>query len=134
MVSTSNYHSSNSPLRHISYQNSSVSWWSFDLKFLESFYNNKFGISITTLSWFHLFNILVVSSIYLFPHEPEGRRKRFLPQKTNLSYIVSMVLDEIVLLVCDQGYLNVWEAVVYYYPFVTKDSRIFGKLLYSCHY
>ena len=82
------------------------------LKFLEGFYNNKFGISITTLSWFHLFNILVVSLIYLFPHEPEGRKKKILPQKTNLSYIVSMALDEMVLPVCDQGYSNVWEAVV----------------------
>ena len=105
---------------HSSKRRFSAGWWSFDLEFLESFCNNKFGISITALNeipftgepWIHLFNSLVDSSIYLFPQEPEGKRKRFLRQKTTLSYIMSMVFDEMVLPVCDQGYSIVQEAAV----------------------
>ena len=60
----------------------------------------------------HSFNSLVVSSILLFPQETESKRKRFLRQKTTLSYIMLMVFDEMVLPVCDQGYLIFREAAV----------------------
>ena len=60
----------------------------------------------------HSFNSLVVSSILLFPQEMERKRKRFLRQKTTLSYIMLMVFDEMELPVCDQGYLIFREAAV----------------------
>ena len=120
IVSSSKYNSSNSLLYYSSKQHSNASWWSFDLEFSECFCNNKFGISITALnkipfngeSWIQSFNSLVVSSIYLFPHEPQGKRKRFLCQKTILSHIMSMVFDEMVLSTYHQGYSIVREAFV----------------------
>ena len=119
IVSPSKYNSLSSPLYHSSKRRSNASWWYFDLKFLECVCNNKFGISVTALIdipfnselWIHSFNSLVVSSIYLFPREPECKRKRFLRQKTILSYTMSIVFDEIVLPVCNQGYWVVREAV-----------------------
>ena len=88
-VSPLKYNSSNSALCHNSKRRSSASWWSFELEFLGGSCDNKFCISITALSkvpfneesWIHSFNSLIVSSIYLFPQEPGGKRKRFLHQK-----------------------------------------------------
>ena len=118
--SFSKYNSWNSPLCPSSKRRSNESWLSFNLEFLESFYNNKFSISKVALnenpfngeSWIHSFNSLVVSLIYLFSHETEGKRKRFLSQKTTFSYTISMVFDEMVLPICNQGYSIVQEALV----------------------
>ena len=120
LPSFSKYNSWNSPLCPSSKRRSNESWLSFNLEFLESFYNNKFSISKVALnenpfnreSWIHSFNSLVVSLIYLFSHETEGKRKRFLSQKTTFSYTISMVFDEMVLPICNQGYSIVQEAVV----------------------
>ena len=86
IVSFSKYNSSNSPLCHT--WRSSASWWFFDLECLE-----RFGISITALnkipfikeSWIHSFNLLVVSSIYLFPQEPEGKREKISMSEKNFN-------------------------------------------------
>ena len=131
IVSPSMYNSSNSPLCYSSKRRPSASWRSFNLEFLEGFCNTKFGISITALNeipfngepWIHSFNSLVVSSIYLFPQEPEGKRKRFLLQKTTLSYIMSMVLDEMVLPVCGQGY-SIVRKLLYRYHYHPQDKDV----------
>ena len=114
------YNCFNSPLCHSSMWRSSASWWSFHLEFVKGFCNSECGLSITALneipfngeSWIHSFNRLVNSSIYLLPYEPEGKRKRYLLQKTTLSYIMSMVFHEMILPVYDQGYSFVREAAV----------------------
>ena len=46
------------------------------------------------------------------PLEPESKRNRFLRQEISLSYIMSMMFDERVLPVCNQGYSIAREAVV----------------------
>ena len=105
IVSPSKYNYSNSLLCHSSNRHSNASWLSFHLEFLEGFYNNKLGISITPLN-----EILFNGEPWI--HEPEGKRKRFLWQKTTLLFIMSMVFDKMVFPVCDQEYLIAREAVV----------------------
>ena len=46
------------------------------------------------------------------PEWPENKRKRFSRHKITLSYIVSIVFQQMALPICNQGYLIVWEAVV----------------------
>ena len=46
------------------------------------------------------------------PEWPENKRKRFSRPKVTLSYIVSIVFQQMALPICSQGYLIVWEAVV----------------------
>ena len=46
------------------------------------------------------------------PEWPENKRKRFSRQKVTLSYIVSIVFQQMALPICSQGYLIAWEAVV----------------------
>ena len=120
IVSPSKHNSSNSPLCHSYKRRSNASWSSFDLEFLEGFCNKKFDIITTALneilfngeSWIHSFNSLAVSSIYFFPHEPEGKTKRFLRQRITLSYFIWMMFDEMVLPVCNQRYSIVREAAL----------------------
>ena len=61
-------------------------------------------ISFKGESLTHSFKSLVVSLIYLLPHAPDGKRKRFLRQKTILLYMKSMLLELIILRFCDQVY------------------------------
>ena len=46
------------------------------------------------------------------PEWPENKKKRFSRQKITLSYIVSIVFEQMALPICSQRYLIVWEAVV----------------------
>ena len=61
-------------------------------------------ISFKGESLTHSFKSFVVSLIYLLPHAPDGKRKRFLRQKTILLYMKSMLLELIILRFCDQVY------------------------------
>ena len=62
-------------------------------------------ISFKGESLTHSFKGLVISSIYLLLHFPDGKKKIFLHQKSILLCIESIVLELIVLLFCDQVYI-----------------------------
>ena len=69
-------------------------------------------ISFIGESWSHSFINLLVSSMYFFLAEPAGKRKRFLHQKTILSYILFIISNEIGLAECDRGYIVAWCSVI----------------------
>ena len=113
-VSPSEYNSSNSLLYYSSKRRSNANWWSFDLEYLESFCNNKSGISISALkeisfngeSWIHI----------PFHKNLRVKGKDFYARKQLY------------------GIFCRWSLTRWYYPFATKDNRSFGKLLYRCLY
>ena len=94
-----------SPFFQISGLCSNTNTGSFDFEFLDTICSNRFGINVITLkqkSWSHSCINLVASSIYFLLAEPVvGKRKRFLHQKSVLSYILFIINNEI------EVYLNV---------------------------
>lgn len=102
--------------------------WSFVLKLVYGFCSKSFGINIIALkqtsfvgeSWSHSFINLAVSFIYFYLAEPAGK-KRFLRQKTILSYIVFIISNEVALPEYDHAYIVAWCSVIPWSLFVLSE-------------